>query len=175
MLSSEDHMLVGAVRRGSREAAAELVRRHWRNAWQRAFAVTGRRARADDVAQDAMSVALERLADLTDPRAFPAWLGRIATRRALDALRAERRLAGRGELPETAVEWVGAVGEAEDVRAAVAALGPERRAVVVLRYWLGLTPSEIAETLDLPVGTVNSRLARSLTQLRVALEDSTRA
>lgn len=127
MLSSEDHMLVGAVRRGSREAAAELVRRHWRNAWQRAFAVTGRRARADDVAQDAMSVALERLADLTDPRAFPAWLGRIATRRALDALRAERRLAGRGELPETAVEWVGAVGEAEDVRAAVAALGPERR------------------------------------------------
>ena len=54
-------------------------------------------------------------------------------------------------------------------------LSPDRRAVVVLRFWLQLTPSEIAETLEVPVGTVNSRLARALADLREVLEESSRA
>ena len=53
---------------------------------------------------------------------------------------------------------------------AVAALPDERRALVVLRYWLGYTPAEIAPIVGLPVGTVHSRLARALDQLRDALE-----
>jgi RNA polymerase sigma-70 factor (ECF subfamily) len=137
--------------------------------------VVGRRALAEDVAQEAIAAALGRLGDLADPSAFGAWLGRIATRRAIDALRAERRRAEDGELPEVAVEWTGAAGEAEDVRAAVARLAPDRRAVVVLRFWLQLTPSEIAGTLEVPVGTVNSRLARALADLRAVLEESSRA
>ena len=54
--------------------------------------------------------------------------------------------------------------------ALVAELPLERRVVVVLRFGVGMTPKQIAETLDLPVGTVNSRLARSLEQLRESLE-----
>jgi RNA polymerase sigma-70 factor (ECF subfamily) len=171
----DDRDLVGAARRGSRRAQAELVRRHWEGAWRRAYAVVGRRALAEDVAQEAMAAALARLGDLDDPAAFGAWLGRIATRRAIDALRAERRRAEDGALPDVPVEWAGAAGEAEDVRAAVARLAPDRRAVVVLRFWLQLTPSEIAETLEVPVGTVNSRLARALADLRAVLEESSRA
>ena len=142
----DDRDLVGAARRGSRRAQAELVRRHWEGAWRRAYAVVGRRA-----------------------------LARIATRRAIDALRAESRRAEDGEVPEIAVEWSGVAGEAEDVRAAVARLSPDRRAVVVLRFWLQLTPGEIAEALEVPVGTVNSRLARALADLRAVLEESSRA
>ena len=58
----------------------------------------------------------------------------------------------------------------DDVVAALADLGPEHRAVVVLRHLLGYTPGEIATMLDLPRGTVNSRLRRALDALAVALE-----
>lgn len=175
MATSQDRDLVVSARGGSRAAQAALVRRHWRLAWQRAYAITGRHAAADDIAQDAVATALSRLADLDDPAAFPAWLGRIATRRALDLLRSERRLVELDGIPEPAVEWAGELGDAEDVRRAVAALGPERRAVIVMRYWLELSPSEISEATGLAVGTVNSRLSRALADLRRALEEHSRA
>ena len=59
-----------------------------------------------------------------------------------------------------------------DVMAALAALSPEHRAVVVLRYALEFTPGEIAELLELPRGTVNSRLRRALDVLSVDLKGS---
>ncbi|MGD9570687.1 MAG: RNA polymerase sigma factor [Thermoleophilia bacterium] len=170
-----DADLVGRARSGDDAASAELVRRHWRLAWRRGFAVTGRRALADDVAQDAMVQALARLGDLEDPAAFPGWVARIATRRALDVLRSERRLVDMDEMPEVGVEWAGGSEEAADVRRVVAGLPVDRRVVVVLRFWVGLTPSEIAETLEVPVGTVNSRIARSLAQVRALLGESSRA
>ena len=58
-----------------------------------------------------------------------------------------------------------------EIVAALAGLGPEQRAVVVLRHLLGYTPGEIATILDLPRGTVNSRLRRALDALSLVLED----
>ena len=57
----------------------------------------------------------------------------------------------------------------DDLLAALATLSPEHRAVVVLRHLFGYTPGEIARTLDLPRGTVNSRLRRALDALERAL------
>lgn len=167
--------LVARARAGSRDASAELVRRHWRLAWSRGYAVTGRAALADDIAQDSMVRALAQLNELADPAAFSGWVARIATRLGLDALRAERRLVDLEQMPEQPVEWIGAHGEAADLRRAIAGLSEDRRVVVVLRFWLDLTPSEIAETLAVPVGTVNSRIARALGQMRAALGESSRA
>lgn len=169
-----DGWLVRRARDGSRDAVRELFSRHWSDAWRRAYAVTGRRALADDVAQEALVRALGRLGDLDDPERFPAWLRRSVTHRALDALRAETRLRELDERAIAAPEWVDAVGERGDMQRAVAALDPDRRAAVVMRYWLDLTPREIADHLDVPVGTVHSRLARGLADLRESLAEEVR-
>jgi len=170
-----DGDLVVRARRGSAPAREALFRRHWQPAWRRAFAITGRRALADDVAQDALVRAFDRLDDLQDPQRFAAWLGRIVTHRALDALRAESRLTELGSAEALAVEWVDRAGADGDLQSAVAALDPDRRAAIVMRYWLDLAPAEIAAALELPVGTVHSRLARGLADLRAALEEVDRA
>jgi RNA polymerase sigma-70 factor (ECF subfamily) len=158
----DDRVLVRAARRGDREAAAALFRRHWPAAWRAAYGVTGRRALADDVAADAFERAFAALGRFDDRRPFRPWLHRIVVNRALDLLRTERRLVGEVELE--------AAAEADDgdraLLEAVAALPPQRRVVVILRYGIGLGTAEIAEVLDLPVGTVHSRLARALEQLR---------
>ena len=103
-----------------------------------------------------------------DRRPFGPWLHRIVANRALDLLRAERRLSDE-ELPETPDLAPAHAPADRGLLASVAELSLERRVVVVLRYGVGMTPKQIA-ALDLPVGTVNSRLARALEQLREALE-----
>jgi len=164
-----DRDLVRRARRGDRDAAADLFRRYWRDAWRAAYAITGRRSLADDVAADGFERAFAALGRFDDRRPFGPWLHRIVANRALDLLRAERRLSS-DELPEqTDLSLQYESGDRGLLRA-VADLPLERRAVVVLRYGVGMTPKQIGETLDLPVGTVNSRLARALEQLRESLE-----
>lgn len=169
MREPSDRELVRGARRGDREAAAALFRRHWRDAWRAAYAVTGRRALADDVAADAFERAFAALGRFDERRPFSPWLHRIVANRALDLLRAERRLADE-ELPDVVDVVTDHHGGDRGLLGAVAELSLERRVVVVLRYGVGMTPKQIAAALDLPVGTVNSRLARALDELRETLE-----
>ena len=157
------------ARRGDREAASALFRRYWRDAWRAAYAITSRPSLADDVAADAFERAFAALERFDERRPFGPWLHRIVANRALDLLRAERRLSDEElpELPDLAPAHAAGDGS---LLAAVAELSLERRVVVVLRYGVGMTPKQIADALDLPVGTVNSRLARALEQLRESLE-----
>lgn len=166
MSSAADRDLVCAARSGSREAAAELFRRHWQGAWRVARAVTGRRDMADDVAQDAFERAFASLWRFDTARPFAPWLHRIVVNRSLDLLRSERRLVGLDAAGPLEHEWRDLGGEDRALLAAVAALSPQRRVVIVLRYGLGYAPPEIAELLGLPVGTIHSRLARALADLR---------
>jgi RNA polymerase sigma-70 factor, ECF subfamily len=150
-----DRVLVRAACNGDREAAGALFTRHWQPAWRVAYGITGRRALADDVAADAFERAFAALARFDGRRPFTPWLHRIVVNRALDLLRAERRLVG-GDLAVEAVEAVevDAQGDAELLEA-VHGLPLQRRAVVILRYGVGMTPAEIALVLDVPVGTVH--------------------
>lgn len=158
-----------AARNGDGDAAAALFRRYWSSAWRTAFALGGRRALADDVASDAFERVFAALDRFDDRRPFSPWLHRIVANRALDVLRAERRLSSE-EVPES-VDFEADLGVADrELLVAVAKLSLERRVVVLLRYGVGMTPKEIAAALELPVGTVNSRLARSLEQLRASYE-----
>jgi RNA polymerase sigma-70 factor (ECF subfamily) len=163
-----DEELVAEARAGSRDAAAELFERHWPAAWRVAFALTGTTAGAEDVAQDSFERAFSALGTFNGRSAFSTWLYRIVVNRALNVRRSEARLVHVEAGTEQAPGEVPAPGS--EVADAVARLPGDRRAVVVMRYWLGFAPSEIAAILDLPVGTVHSRLGRALADLRKELE-----
>jgi RNA polymerase sigma-70 factor (ECF subfamily) len=156
-----DAALVRAAQDGEREAVEELFRRHWPALHRAAWLVVGDRAAAEDVAQEAFLAAIRALDRFDRRRPLAPWLHRIAVNRAIDWARA------RGARPEAhaAAEPAApapAHGFDEDVVAALHSLSPDHRAVVVLRYVLDYTPGEIARALDLPRGTVNSRLRRGL-------------
>ena len=162
-----DAALVRAAQRGSQDAVEELFSRHWRGAYRAALLVTGDRAAAEDIAQEAFLAALRALPRFDVRRPLAPWLHRIVVNRAIDWSRAR---AHRGEVPADAAPDApagidGSAGFGEDVMAALQALAPEQRAVIVLRYVLDFTPGEIAAALDLPRGTVNSRLRRGLDTL----------
>jgi RNA polymerase sigma-70 factor, ECF subfamily len=165
--------LVRAARRGSEAAVEELFDRHWDAAYRAALLVTGDRAAAEDIAQEAFLAALRALPRFDARRPLRPWLHRIVVNRAIDwararALRAEVAAGAlEGDAVGSAVEAQDPPGEAfdEEVVAALRRLTVEQRAVVVMRYLLDLTPGEIAQALELPRGTVNSRLRRGLDAL----------
>ena len=164
--------LVRSAQGGSAEAAEELFRRHWPAAHRAAWLVVHDAAAAEDIAQEAFMSAFRSLGRFDRRRPLGPWLHRIVVNRAIDwsRSRALRPETGSDALPEpVAPEATGELGEG--IVAALADLGPEHRAVVVLRHLLGYTPGEIAAILELPRGTVNSRLRRALDALSLVLED----
>ena len=175
MGGDDEARLVAQARDGSREAASRLFRLHWPTVWQVAYAVIGSRAAADDAAQEAMISAFAALERFDTQRALGPWLKRIAFNRAVDELR--RRQAPTdidGRQPNRSLRAADDATELAaggPISAAVARLSPERRVIIVLHYWLDCTQEQIAEILDLPPGTVASRLGRALTDLRSVLEE----
>jgi len=163
-----DADLVLAARRGSREAFGQLFDRHWPRVWRAAYSTTGERELANDAAQDAFLRAASALHRFDLSRPLEPWLVRIAINRAVDLVRARRRLVSE-DLADERYAFDEPLPD-EELQEALSRLGPERRAVIALHYWLDYTTPEIAEVLGVPLGTVNSRLARALRDLRLHLE-----
>ena len=166
-----ERRLVRDAQRGSAEAFEVLFRRHWAGAYRAAWVVMRDAAAAEDVAQEAFIAAVRALDRFDRRRPFAPWLHRIVVNRAIDAARSR---ALRREVDTAAAEDAAADPAPEplsdELTAALAELGPEHRAVVALRYLLDYTPGEIAALLDLPRGTVNSRLRRALDRLGEVIE-----
>ena len=160
--------LVRAAQQGSERAVEELFARHWGPAHRAAFLVSGDRAAAEDIAQEAFLAALRALPRFDPRRPLRPWLHRIVVNRAIDWSRARalrNEAGGDAAADETAAEPGDRSALGHGVVAALMRLSVEQRAVVVMRFLLELTPGEIAEALDLPRGTVNSRLRRGLDAL----------
>lgn len=143
----------------------ELFERHWPRMHRAAFLITGDATAAEDIAQEAFLSAIRALDRFDMRRPLGPWLHRITTNRAIDWSRARALRREVSGTPDDEPADAVASDLDEEVRAALQALGVEQRAVVVLRYVLDLTPGEIAAQLDLPRGTVNSRLRRGLDAL----------
>src|SRR4051812_9420202 len=168
----------GAVR-GARDGSAlaldELFKAHWPAAHRAAYLVVHDSAAAEDIAQESFLAAMRALDRFDRRRPFGPWLHRIVVNRAIDHARSRaiRREVGAELVPEAAAPPDLAPGAFSDATMeALAALPPEHRGVIVMRHLLEYTPGEIAEMLDLPRGTVNSRLRRGLDTLsRVMAEE----
>jgi RNA polymerase sigma-70 factor (ECF subfamily) len=172
-----EHSLVRAAQAGSREAMESLFRAHWRPAHRAAYLVTGDAAAAEDIAQESLLAAIRALDSFDRRSPFGPWLHRIVVNRAIDFTRARalrREVASEAAPDGQPSEPAPARPYSDELAAAIAALGPEQRAAVVLRYLLDYTPGEIADLLDLPRGTVNSRLRRALDRLAEALGEEER-
>jgi RNA polymerase sigma-70 factor (ECF subfamily) len=156
---------------GNASSFEALFRHHWPSAYRAAFLVVHDATAAEDIAQEAFLAAVRNLDRFDRRRPFGPWLHRIVVNRAIDwaRMRSLRAEAGGDAL-------AGAVAPEEAhpdsaVLEAIRDLSPEHRAVIVLRHLLEYTPGEIARLLELPRGTVNSRLRRALDALGARLEE----
>jgi RNA polymerase sigma-70 factor, ECF subfamily len=171
-----EHALIRGTLAGSEADLEALFRRYWPRAYRTAFLIVHDHAAAEDIAQEAFLAAIRRLDRFDRRRRFGPWLGAIVANRAIDWVRARaarRETAGPTADPASPPEVP--VGRySQEVLAALASLSPEHRAVVVLRYLLEYSPGEIARALELPRGTVNSRLRRGLDALEARLREMER-
>ncbi|MFN0155923.1 MAG: sigma-70 family RNA polymerase sigma factor [Gaiella sp.] len=178
--TDSDPVLVALMARGDEEALAALYDRHSRTAYGLAVRVLRDPTLAEDAVQEAF-LTLWRTAASFDPTrgSVSGWLHLLVHRRAVDLVRRSERqravqerpeLIERGDAPGPEELAVG--GEtAARATAALRRLTSCQREVIELAFYDGLTQREIAEALDLPLGTVKSRTFAGLTRLRQLLEE----
>ena len=182
-----DAALVAAAVAGDRQAFAALVERHQARILALLERLTGCREQARDLAQETFVSAYRKLATFAHRSAFSTWLHRIACNHAAAAGRRRRALvsldappaAGRPAIaPVASGAEVSARLEQEDLARLVAAalqrLDGRYREVVVLSDMQGASYEEISATLDIPLGTVRSRLHRARLELRRLLAPADR-
>jgi len=170
-----DATLVRRAREGDREAFGLLVERYMRPAYAVALSVTKRHEDAEDAAQEALAVAMERLDECRNPEKFGSWLLTIVKNRSRNLLRREN-LRATEPIPESA----SAGGPRPDRRAerselrshlfeAMEELTEVQREVLLLHDLEGWKHREIAERLELPTGTVRSHLHYARKAMRTIL------
>ena len=154
---------------GSSSGFESRVREHHRLVFQVAYSVLRNHADAEDVTQEVFLRAYRQLATLRDPERFRAWVARMSWRMALNRRRGELRARARDDGwfrsrgPETGVEMHAALGEA------IARLPEELRDTLLLAAVEGLDTREAAAILEIPEGTVRSRLHTARRRLMEAL------
>lgn len=172
----DERELIARSCAGDLDAFDHLVRAHQDRIYNVAYRLTGNHEDASDAAQDAFVRAFQALPRFRRDAAFSTWLYRIATNAALDLVR-RRPAVPPVELPVDQPGPSDPEAEAHRrevhrrVHAAVGHLPAEYRAVVVLRDLQGLAYEEIARVLQIPIGTVRSRLSRGRETLRALLTD----
>jgi RNA polymerase sigma-70 factor (ECF subfamily) len=177
----DDAQLIDEALRGDAESFGELVRKYQDRLFNTVLHVAGRREEAEDVVQEAFVQAFLKLDSFHRESAFYTWLYRIAFNIAISRRRRrkgetsidqQREAAGVEPLDDAEAPEERLLREerAEQLSGALKRLSDEHRAILVLREMEGCCYETIAEILDLPVGTVRSRLHRARLQLRDELK-----
>lgn len=169
--TTDDLDLIASAQLGDRQAFSELVTRHQKGVITVVYRLCGDARLAEDAAQEAFVRVWQNLKKYNPQYAFRSWLYRIATNAALDVLRRERPSVEIDALPladkTPTLEQSAESGErASRVQQAITHLSEPLRLVLVLREYEELSYQEISAALDIPVGTVMSRLNSARIQLR---------
>jgi len=168
-VDEEQLRLVSAAKKGDKDAFTALVRDYKDYVYRISYGILTNHAEAEDVTQEVFVKAYLQLSSIREARSFPSWLATIATRRAIDVYKRGQRL------PLVSIEPDLLGGQADEIERAekrmtvhdmLRELNPIHRAVLVLRELEGYEYEEIANVLDIPIGTVRSRLSTARTQLR---------
>jgi RNA polymerase sigma-70 factor (ECF subfamily) len=174
-----DETLLAAHLRGDREAFGRLVARHERRVYGVCLRVLGNREDAEDATQEAFVAALRRAASFRQAAAFSTWLYRIAVNAATD--QARRRARGRTAPLDPEAEQPAAGGDPGDqvaaavtVQDALARVPEEFRVALVLCDLYRMAYAEAAQVLEVPVGTVKSRVFRGRLALAAELREGAR-
>lgn len=178
---SEDQTAIEQVLSGNTFAFDAIVERYQKRLLSLLYHACGDQQLAEDIAQDAFARAYRKLDLFSGESQFYTWLARIAMN-LLHSARRRKRIEnqvpregieaaldsqGQDVRPEASIE----LDETQKcVREAIGALDAERRAVILLRDFDGLDYDAIAQTLDIPVGTVRSRLHRARLELKTILQ-----
>jgi RNA polymerase sigma-70 factor (ECF subfamily) len=177
-MSVADVNLVERAARGDRDAFDILVSDAVDRLYGMARLILRDADMAEDAVQEAMIHCWRELPRLRDAATFDSWLNRVLVNAATDQHRRSRRFqalvsvlpAGRAE-PDFSPE----VAVADELRGAFERLRMEHRVVLVLHHYIGLSVPEIGETLDVPTGTVKSRLHYAAESMRAAVEAGMRS
>jgi len=151
----------------------ELIDAHYEMLYRYAYRLSGNAADAEDLVQEAFGKAMLRMDQLRDPASVKPWLFRILRNLYLHRVRDDKRrrvvpLDSAGELPARDSDGVLPI-DPKELQAALDDLEEAFRTPLILFYFEGFSYRDIAEQLDLPIGTVMSRLARAKTYLRTRL------
>jgi RNA polymerase sigma-70 factor (ECF subfamily) len=170
-----DTELVIHAQNGDQQAFAVLADASYSRLHQVAFRILRDRPAAEDATQQAVLSMWRCLPQLRDPRRFEAWSYRLLVNACNTEFRRRKRtlpLIGQAVPKEgVAPDELGRLFDRDQLERGFASLSVDHRVVLVLRYYLDLSISAIAETLDVPVGTVDSRINRALRRMRAALEE----
>jgi RNA polymerase sigma-70 factor (ECF subfamily) len=181
---SDESDLVRAAQQGDEAAFTEIVRRYQRAVYRVAYGLTRRAEDADDLAQEAFVRAYRALDTFRVGEPLFPWLSRITVNLAYSLFRHRKRRpeAELEPLLEAGQQWASSDDPVEDVagreqqallRACFAELKPEHQAILILRLVQNMSYDEIARTLNVPQGTVMSRLSRARAELKSRLEART--
>ncbi|MHB9032149.1 MAG: RNA polymerase sigma factor [Anaerolineae bacterium] len=165
--------LIAEAARGNTGAFAELVRLHRMRVMRTAFGVLGSQDEAEDVAQDVFLKVWHSLANFQHDTSFSSWIYRVTVNTAIDVLRHRKEESGLD------IEYASPTARPEEttirhanqlrVRAAIAKLPESARVALTLREFEQLSYKEIAEILQIPIGTVMSRLNYARASLKKLL------
>jgi len=173
-----DEWLVLRCQEWDAEALRELVQRYQPRIWRHALYLTGQHEATGEVVQETWVAIVRGLPRLRDPAAFRPWAYRIVSRRSADWIRRRQRDRARTEEAADPKEAAAAlqpapVGECDELpelRRAIRNLPAHLRSVLSMHYHDGLSVKEIAFALDIPPGTVKSRLHNARNTLKETLE-----
>jgi len=187
--NASDQEVVVAARNGVEAAYRELVRRYERTVFSLLYRMVRNREQAEDLSQETFIKVLNALGSYRPEYKFSSWVFKIANNAAIDHLRKREldtlSLEGSphadtpekleatalqiGEKAESALDAVANKELGGEIERAIAKLRPEYRTCILLRHVEGRAYEEIAEMLDLPLGTVKTYIHRARNELRIAL------